>query len=112
MQAIPSDPRVISALPHVPFTVPIPGMTFEEYLEYQSWRIEIQVLAMLLADKSTPKSQIINHLVAINRRATCFPVQPLPEDIPTAVVKFTSPNTRSGVLSIPMLIEELTLLLG
>ena len=78
-----------SPLPHVPFTVPIPGMTPEEYREYLSWRIQIQVLAMLLSDKSTPKSKIMDQLVAINHRADCFRVQPLPDDLLTTAVEFT-----------------------
>ncbi|HLO13651.1 MAG TPA: hypothetical protein VK206_02405, partial [Anaerolineales bacterium] len=69
-----------SSLPRVRFTVPIPGMTFEEYLQYLSWRIEIQVLAMLLVDKAIPRSKVIDQLVSVNRRAARFPVQPLPDN--------------------------------
>lgn len=107
MQTALSDPSVSSALPHVPLTVPIPGMKFEEYLEYQSWRIEIQVLVMLLVDKSTPKSKIIDHLVAINRRATRFPVQPLPDKLSTTALGLTDPNSRPGILSPSLLVHGL-----
>jgi hypothetical protein len=95
-------------LPHVPFTVPIPGMTFDEYLQYLSWRIEFQILAVMLADKTTPKSKIIDQLVEINQRATRFPVQPLPDDLPTIALELTEPNLKPGFLSVSMLIRELT----
>jgi hypothetical protein len=108
MQTISSDLSMTSTLSRVPFTVPISGMTFEEYLEHQSWRIEIQVLAMLLADKSTPKSKIIDQLVAINRRASRFLEQPLPEDIPTTISELTIADVRPGTLSIPLIIQNLT----
>jgi hypothetical protein len=104
MPAVLSEQVVTSALPHVPFTVPIPGMTFEDYLEYQSWHIEIQVLAMLLADKTTPKSKSLAHLVAINRRATRFPVQPLP----LTALDLIDPNGKPGILSPFLRIQELT----
>ena len=96
-----------SSLPHVPFTVPIPGMTFEEYCHYLSWRIGIQVLATSLADKSYPKSKIIEQLVDLNRKAGCFPVQPLPDDLCTTAAELTDPVGKPGVLSIPMLIGRL-----
>jgi hypothetical protein len=86
-----------SPLPYVPFTVLTSEMTFEDYLEYQSWRIEIQVFAMLLVDQAMPKSKIIDQLVAINRRAARFPQQPLPEDSSTTALEcFVSEPVRQS----------------
>lgn len=71
-----------SALPHVPFTVPIPGMTFEEYREYLSWRIEIQVLATIWKDwkqsasggeRENYESKIMEHLVSGTERTSANP---------------------------------------
>jgi hypothetical protein len=99
--------NISPALPQVPFTVPILGMTPEEYREYLSWRIQIQVLAMLLSDKSTPKSKIMDQLVTINHRANCFPVQPLPDDLRTTALEFTDPGGQPGILCMPLLIRRL-----
>jgi hypothetical protein len=46
-------------------------------------------------------------LVAINRRATRFPVQPLPDDLPTVIMQLADPLVQPGILSIPMLMQEL-----
>jgi hypothetical protein len=96
-----------SALPRVPFTVPIPDMTFEAYCHYQSWRIAIQVLATSVVDKTFPKSKIIEQLVDINRMAECFPVQPLPDNLRTIALELTDPNSKPGILCMPLLLQEL-----
>jgi len=108
--------NVSSALPHVPFMVPIPGMTFEEYLHYLSWRIHFQILATTWQDwkQSTSSGErewlqgrILKQLMVINDKAACFPVQLLPDDISTIVIDLTDQNVRPGMLPMAKLLQGL-----
>jgi hypothetical protein len=81
----------MSDLPSVPFAVPVPGLTLEQYLSYLSWRADIQFIAKLVHDwkgttsggeKAKFRAQMLEKLFSANQLAERFPTQPLPDNIP------------------------------
>ena len=66
------------------------GMDDNQYREYLSWRIDLQTLCFQLVtyEKETSEDikaswqiKIYDQLETINRRATQFPMQPLPDNL-------------------------------
>jgi hypothetical protein len=99
----------MSDLPSVPFAVPVPGLSFEEYLQYQMWRIDIQMVATAVwtwkhalsgGEKADARKHILNNLADANKRAQGFPCQPLPDDI-------REPHEDRPFIRIPELLADL-----
>lgn len=102
---------------------PAPFSTWEEYNEYRSWRIEVQMIATYLNDwkQSKPEDkgkcvpQIQMALDMANKRATKFPMIDLPTDILDPVASASgllAPTATEAHLNIPVMIQELTSLFG
>ncbi|MFT3895291.1 MAG: hypothetical protein QM730_27010 [Anaerolineales bacterium] len=68
---------------------PIVGMTWEQYREYQSWRIMLQGVAIYYAaykiaaggEKTSLKTKIQEMVTKANLQTNKFPPQNLPEDL-------------------------------
>ena len=95
-------------LPTVPMQVPLSGFTLEQYLQYLSWRIEVQMVATCLNDwrqeGDRHKVSITKAVAAANKRSEKFPLIDLPNDIINPVA--------SGYLDVPAILDELTGILG
>jgi len=95
-------------LPSVPMPIPLENFTPEQYLQYQSWRIEVQIIATHLnewkkakqGDKGKHEASIFKAVTIANERALKFPAIPLPHDI-------VDPAT-SAHLDLPTMIQELS----
>ena len=94
---------------------PIPGMTWEQYRDYQSWRIMLQVMAMQFAiyqkatggEKISWQIRIQETVTRANLQATKFPPQGLPQDLPQPVaLDFLALNTRTEYW-LPRIIQEI-----
>jgi hypothetical protein len=68
---------------------PIPGMTWEQYRDYQSWRITLQIIAYQFANYSQTaggekllwKKRLQDSVTGANVQVTRFPGQGLPKDV-------------------------------
>ena len=100
----------LGRLPSVPMQIPIQGFTQEQYLQYLSWRIEVQMVANYLnewkqgGDKERHKASILKAVAAASKRSEKFALIELPNDIVDPVT--------AGRLDLPAIIQELTGLFG
>ena len=94
---------------------PILGMTWEQYREYQSWRIRLQVIAMQFAihqkatggEKISWQIRIQETVTRANLQATKFPPQGLPQNLVQPVaLDFLALNTQTEYW-LPRIIQEI-----
>ena len=94
---------------------PILGMPWEQYREYQSWRIMLQVMAMHFAayqkatggEKISWQIRIQETVRRANLQATKFPPQGLPQDLVQPVAfDFLAPNAQTEYW-LPKFIQEI-----
>ena len=94
---------------------PILGMTWEQYREYQSWRIMLQVIAMQFAiyqkasggEKISWQIRIQETVTRANLQATKFPPQGLPQNLVQPVaLDFLAPNAQTEYW-LPRIIQEI-----
>jgi hypothetical protein len=94
---------------------PILGMTWEQYRDYQSWRIMLQMIAMQFAfyqkatggEKILWQTRIQETVTRANLQATKFPPQGLPQDLPQPVaLDFLAFNTQTEYW-LPRIIQEI-----
>jgi len=89
-------------------SIPIEGFTLEQYLQYQSWCLEMQIIATHFHEWKTAKQEdkrkyetpILQAVAMANQRALKFPAIALPVDIVDPVT--------SAHLDVPAMIQELT----
>jgi len=89
-------------------TIPIEGFTIDDYLQYQSWRIGVQIIATHLhewktakqGDKGKHQALLLKAVATANERALKFPAIELPVDI-------MDPVTATH-LDLSAMIQELT----
>jgi len=98
----------MTELASFPMTIPIEGFTLNQYLQYQSWCIEVQIITTHLhewktaeqEDKGKYETPILQAVAMANQRALKFPAIELPVDIVDPVT--------SAHLDVPEMIQELT----
>jgi hypothetical protein len=98
----------MTELSSIPITIPIEGFTLDQYLQYQSWRTEVQIITTHLhvwktakqEDKEKYETPILQAVAMANQRALKFPAIELPVDIVDPVT--------SAHLDLPEMIQELT----